>query len=143
MTDDGKDAEAGKFKRAKAEAQPDDEPIYLNKERDKRQKFIHGKLGGIAAIAPNVRTALSLLNVSLAYNAFTHRVLIDWHDDQSERALTDSDVIQLKIAFDDRFHFFPGKDLIYEVLCDDARKASFHPVRDYLDGLAWDNEPRL
>jgi predicted P-loop ATPase len=36
-----------------------------------------------------------------------------------------------------------GRDLIRDVIDLEARSHPFHPVRDYLEGLAWDGTPRL
>ncbi len=36
-----------------------------------------------------------------------------------------------------------GKDVVHQAVDLRARECSFHPVRDYLDGLVWDGKPRL
>jgi predicted P-loop ATPase len=36
-----------------------------------------------------------------------------------------------------------GKDIVHQAIDIRASECSFHPVRDYLDGLAWDGTPRM
>ena len=36
-----------------------------------------------------------------------------------------------------------GKDTIHQAIEKRAHECSFHPVKDYLDGLKWDGKPRL
>lgn len=36
-----------------------------------------------------------------------------------------------------------SKEVVLQAIDRRARECSFHPVRDYLDGLTWDNKPRL
>ena len=36
-----------------------------------------------------------------------------------------------------------GRDMTHQAVDQRAQEKSFHPVRDYLDGLVWDGKPRL
>lgn len=55
----------------------------------------------------------------------------------------DEDVVLIKDWLAHKWRFEPAVDRISEVLIKLAIDNSFHPVRDYLDGLEWDGIPRL
>lgn len=58
--------------------------------------------------------------------------------------LDDTDEIKIKDWFSrSGFKIEPHTNLIAEVITQICSKNSFHPVKQYLEGLEWDNEPRL
>lgn len=58
--------------------------------------------------------------------------------------LTDEDAIDIKIWLGRTWNFEPSNDKIYESMAYIAKKNSFDPVRDFLEGLPlWDRVPRL
>jgi predicted P-loop ATPase len=59
------------------------------------------------------------------------------------RPWTDADDTALAEHFNHRGFKRVGRDLIRDVIDLEARSHSFHPVRDRLEGLAWDGMPRL
>lgn len=59
------------------------------------------------------------------------------------RELTDQDDLNLKHYIASHYRFEPGKELCYEAHAWVSHKYAFHPVRNYLDRLAWDEVPRL
>jgi hypothetical protein len=91
----------------------------------------------------NIRVAMAQMGVDLAYDEFLLRAEIrglpkygPWLDDDAVR--------RLWLAIDERFGFRPDKALFWDVVEDTARQCAYHPVREYLDGLApWDGVPRL
>jgi len=85
----------------------------------------------------NIRLAITRLGHRLQHNTFADRLLIDG------RFLDDPAMVRLWLSIDEQFGFRPGKDLFWSVTEDEARQHPFHPVRDYLDSLEWDREPRI
>ena len=92
--------------------------------------------------ADNIRIALVKLGVVLRYDLFAERALIE-NLPGFGPALSDAAATRLWMLMDQRFKLQPIKDMLADVLTDTARLNAFHPVRDYLDALQWDGEPRL
>ncbi len=59
------------------------------------------------------------------------------------RPLTDADVGMIQEWIQHSGISQLGRDTVFQALDMVARENSFHPVRDYLDRLMWDGEPRL
>src|SRR6185437_12396255 len=59
------------------------------------------------------------------------------------RYLDDAETAALYLVVDERFRFRADKQFFWMVVENEARMQSFHPVREYLDGLAWDGQPRI
>lgn len=59
------------------------------------------------------------------------------------RPLLDTDVVQLQEWLQHQGLHKVGRDTVYSAVDQRAREMSFHPVRQYLDGLAWDGTKRL
>lgn len=85
----------------------------------------------------NIRVALRKLGVTVRYNEFNDRLLVDG------RELTDDQMARLYLETDAHFRFRPGKEFFWMVVEDEARRNPFHPVCDYLDGLQWDSVARI
>ena len=57
---------------------------------------------------------------------------------------TDADTTELRKHFETRYKGFkPGKQDIRDAVIASAVRQKFHPVRDYLNALLWDGQPRL
>src|SRR5207247_633138 len=91
----------------------------------------------IATSLDNIRLALARLNVQLAHDTFTRDVLV------SGAVLDDAMVDRLWVRIDDSCHFRPSKETLRTVLVTSAERSPVHPVRRYLDQLAWDGTSRL
>lgn len=59
------------------------------------------------------------------------------------RPLTDADVAAIQEFLQWQGLVGIGKDVVHQACEARARECSFHPVKNYLNGLAWDGEPRL
>jgi hypothetical protein len=59
------------------------------------------------------------------------------------RPITDADVCAVQTHLQWLGFRRLGKDATHEAIDKHARDRAFHPVRNYLDGLRWDGEPRL
>ncbi len=90
----------------------------------------------------NIRIALRRLEVRLSHDQFADRLLIDGLPSGGPE-LSDGVVDRLWLLVDERFGFRPAFEFFRKVVAAVAREAPFHPVCDYLDGLAWDGTPQL
>jgi predicted P-loop ATPase len=70
-------------------------------------------------------------------------MLIDGLDGQPTRHLGDAELVRLFLLIDKRYDFRPGMNFFTQVISQTARRNSFHPVRDHLDGLQWDGTSRI
>lgn len=117
-----------------------------------------GKGHILANSQENVRVALDKLGVSLRYDVFCDKPIVEWPGhiaetpksgnaphSQSPPSIPLNDDIVRKIWFeiDEKFGFRPAKDLFFDIVQDAANRQQFHPVLDYLRSLRWDGIPRL
>lgn len=104
--------------------------------------FETGANGAVLANQANIRLAVAKLGAELRHNEFTGRSectgLAGFGPDVGDAVLD-----RLWLTVEERFKFRPGFDYFAKVVMDTARANSYHPVRDYLDGLAWDGTPRI
>jgi hypothetical protein len=90
----------------------------------------------------NVRIALLKLGVTLRYDEFADRTLLD-RLPKFGPVLDDAALDRIWLIFDRRFKLFVKKDYLRTVATDTARLNKFHPVRDYLSSLQWDGVKRI
>jgi Virulence-associated protein E-like domain len=90
----------------------------------------------------NIRRAMELLGVGLRYDAFNDQVLVDGFADRTVVA-DDAVVKELWLLIEERYRFLSTRDFFFTVVEEAARRNTFHPVRDYLDGLVWDGVSRI
>jgi predicted P-loop ATPase len=90
----------------------------------------------------NIHIALLKLGVRLWHDQFAGRLMIDNLDGFGPE-LDDEAVDRLWLRIDTEYGFRAAKEFFYTVIRDVARRNSFHPVLDYLDGLKWDGTPRV
>ena len=92
----------------------------------------------------NIRLAMERLGISLRFDAFNDRMLIDGHaEDAGEAVVDDAIANQLWLRIEEEFGFRSTREYFYIVVEEAARRNTFHPVLDYLDGLEWDGTKRL
>jgi predicted P-loop ATPase len=104
--------------------------------------FLRSKTGDVTGNIKNIRIAMLKLGVTVRHYVFADRTLIDGLPDFGP-ALDDAAMTRLWVLFDERFDFRPKRETFFDVVADMARLNSFHPVRDYLDGLKWDGKHRV
>src|SRR5262249_21368606 len=90
----------------------------------------------------NVRVGLAKLGVEVTYNSFSDVMVVSGMEELG-RGLDDAAIDRIWLQLDARFRFRPSKEFLRTVICDDARRSSFHPVCDYLDALTWDGVERI
>lgn len=80
---------------------------------------------------------LDFILPGLAHNLMTGR------DEWRDGPLDDAAVSLARMALEKRGLETVGKDIVADAAQVVARKRSWHPIRDYLDGLTWDGTTRL
>jgi predicted P-loop ATPase len=118
-------------------------------EDDWKRKLRLTEKGGIASTIENVVIILNGdpgLVDRIAFNEMSHNVValgsLPWRKGQGERQWSDADDADLRYYLE-RVYGLSGKDKIFDAVNVVAMAHKFHPVRDYLDGCEWDEEPRL
>lgn len=109
----------------------DDEPDLL---RDKHGHPYNNQF--------NIEVAIRKLGVRLRYDQFSGDEIVENLEGYGPR-FDDPATINLRLKIDSAFNFLPGRELFRDVTSNLARKNSFHPVREYLASLAWDQQPRI
>ena len=97
--------------------------------------------GKILKTSANIRRAIAKMNYELSYDAFRDQEQITGLPGYT--VLDDPAVIEMWFKIESRLHFRPSKDLFYPVVTNLARRNGFHPVRNYLDTLVWDETKQL
>jgi hypothetical protein len=90
----------------------------------------------------NIKRALDKLSVTLGYNAFSFTPVIKYLTNEWE-PLEDPILDRVWLTIQEKFQFLPTPRYYLTVMKDLAHQHTFHPVRDYLKTLTWDNVPRL
>jgi hypothetical protein len=90
----------------------------------------------------NIRVALLKLGIAVRHDVFADRTIVEGLSGFGP-TLDDAAMIRLRLLIDQQFRFLVSKEMIFDVVTDTARLRSFHPVRDYLNGLTWDGIERL
>jgi predicted P-loop ATPase len=105
--------------------------------------------GGIASCIENVVIILNgdpALSGCVGYNEMSTNIVatrsLPWRKVSGESQWTDADDADLRYYLE-RVYGVSGKDKIFDGLNVVAMARKFHPVRDYLEGCAWDGVPRL
>ena len=127
---------------------PDDQPPDKSKD-DWRSKLRFTDRGALAQTIEN--TVLILRNDKhlcgcLAYNEMDHNTVtlrsLPWRKVDAPSQWTDADDAALRYYLE-RHYGLTGKDRIFDAVNVVAQSASYHPVRDYLDGCTWDGVQRV
>lgn len=79
----------------------------------------------------------------MMHSAIVLRGLDDEPSGFEPRPLTDADVSRIQARIQALALLRLSKDVIHQAVDVVAEDHKFHPVRDYLNGLAWDGKPRL
>lgn len=109
---------------------------------DDEPDFIRDNKGHIFNTQWNIEVAIKKLRVMLRYDEFSGDEVIEGLAGYGPR-FDDPATNHLRLKIDSTYSFLPGRELFRDVTANIARRNSFHPVRDYLSALAWDQETRI
>lgn len=105
--------------------------------------------GQVKSSITNAELILSydpLLRGAIRFNELTQRVaivkLLGWDRGSSGKALTDNGLYNIHL-YGERTYGISSLKMIEEALHIVANRNSYHPVRDFLNGLEWDGVPRI
>jgi len=104
--------------------------------------FIRTKGGAVIVCAKNTLTALEKMNVKTRYDVFADREMITIGD-SAEQPNTDNIECALRQQMDLEFSYRVPPNAFRDTMRAVALEHSFHPVKDYLNGLKWDNVNRI
>lgn len=95
----------------------------------------------------NALRAVRRQGATVRYNEFAHRYeltgLAGFGLSSRTSALEDAALTRMRLTAEREWHLSYGKERWYDIVTDEGRRASYHPVCDYLAGLSWDGVPRL
>lgn len=109
---------------------------------DDEPNFVLDKHGRPIPNQWNIEVAIRKLRVLLRYDEFSGDEIVENLSGYGPR-FDDPATINLRLKIDSTYHFLPGRELFRDVTSNISRRQRFHPVREYLASLAWDQEPRI
>lgn len=109
---------------------------------DESAAFVTNDKGAILTTQSNVRLALRKLGVSVSVDEFARQEMISGLPSFGPR-LDDNALRELRLVIDERFTFRIAKETFDDFITRHAWRNRYHPVRSYLDGLAWDGKDRI
>lgn len=132
-----------------ADAREDFKDIKPDDNNNWLKKLELNNWGAYKKIPKNVKIILENdpnLKGCLKNDEFAHKWVLasnpPWRDNSKGRIWRNDDDSMLRNYLSDVYDI-SGKDIINDALVEIANKHSFHPVRNYINGLTWDNIPRL
>src|SRR5262249_24389043 len=149
----GKEGQSGNAGSPPPPPQPGPPPPPKVTRIDWRKLSIKGEGGALLPIVQNAHLALvhdPVLCGAVAYDEMLCAPVLCQAIGQPQavinplRAFTDEDLIELQRYLQRAGLKRIGGDTVRDAMREYARHfRAFHPVRDYLDGLTWDKQPRL
>jgi predicted P-loop ATPase len=118
---------------------------------DWRAQLVYGRDGEVKATAHNLLLILEhdpQLGALFAMNAFENRICLrkdaPWPGAVAgDYRETDATRLCAWLGHPERYRMNPKPELVNAAVLAMAEAASFHPVREYLDGLQWDERERI
>lgn len=90
----------------------------------------------------NIRRAIGLYEIELTHQMFAEKLLFK-EPNRPVAVLTDAKITDMWLRIDREYMFRPSYVFFEKVIMQMAHENPFHPVRIYLDGLVWDQVPRI
>lgn len=110
----------------------------VNEWLGRNQDFVRNQKGLIIAKHHgNIVRAIEIIGEEFSFNDFAYKPLMNG------KPLIDYNISSLRFQVSREFHFEPEKQYFQEVIEDIAWNNRFHPVKDYLEALQWDGNPRI
>ena len=113
------------------------------------RQITRDKNGEIESTVPNIVLVLEndpLLKGKIATNAFSNRLMVTgdvpWRKVKKRENWTDGDDSGLRNYMEKVYQLY-NRNKTEDAIKVISEKHSFHPIRDYLNGLVWDGEERL
>lgn len=102
------------------------------------------RLGRPRPTMPNTLLALGRLDLSFAYDRFRYRKMVNGAILQEfQGELSDDAVAMIRAQILETFKFDPRAENVRDAVNQLCLENAFHPVREMLNALAWDGQPRL
>jgi predicted P-loop ATPase len=132
-------------------------PDWKPPERTNSDAWIGGAMEGKSPIASNLGNVMLGLREDeglqgrFGFNEMSNTAMlmkpmfsgVNTPDDFKPRPVSDADIAEVQQYMQWQGLRRVGKDTVHQAIDVRARQCGFHPVKDYLNGLAWDGVPRL
>ena len=96
--------------------------------------------------AEQILTHDPVMKGAIRFNELTQRVDVvkplGWKRSSYSKALTDNDIYNIHL-YCERTYGFSSMKLLEEAIHIVANRNSYHPIRDFLNGLVWDGQERV
>lgn len=133
-----------------AEAIDDFSELLKSSDKDAwKAKLKYNERGGLAQAIHNAVLILRhdpRLADRLAYDEFTRRTICrgatPWNKTTGLRAWVDTDDAALRHYLETRYGL-KGREIIQDAVSIIMAENTYHPIKEYLDGLTWDGTPRI
>lgn len=110
----------------------------INEWLGKDEDFIRADGKIIKDNPENIKRAIAALGHELSYDEFADKILID-----KTKPIEDREMSDIWFRIDAEYKFRPNFQFFEKVVKNLAWANGFHPVKEYLSGLVWDEQPRL
>lgn len=97
-----------------------------------------------SATMRNTVLALERLQLSFSHDLFRHRKIVNGAPlEQHQGEVSDDAVAVLRALVTETYNFDPRAENVRDAVAQLCLEHSFHPIRQFLDALVWDQIPRL